>query len=146
MKADGLCVAEKFVMGTPDRVAASTVRTRYPSFLPFIPLLAEMARYGLVGLVAFLVDFAVLILLTRVVGMYYLLSAAFGFALGLLVNYLLSIKWVFVSRAMGDRRIEFLIFAAVGVAGLGITEAVLWLGTNGMGPVALVRPRPKSRC
>lgn len=93
-------------------------------------ILVQAARYGVVGLVAFLVDFGLLVLLTEVAGMHYLLAAVWGFLGGLITNYVLSIRWVFSNRVLGDKRAEFTVFALVGVVGLLITELVLWTGTE----------------
>ncbi len=92
-----------------------------------------MTRYCVVGVVAFCADFLALIVLTEIFGLLYVVSAALAFLLGLVVNYQLSIRWAFNFRRLSDRRMEFFIFSAVGVAGLGITEAVLWVGTDDLG-------------
>jgi putative flippase GtrA len=46
------------------------------------------------------------------------------------VNYLLSITWVFGSRSLADKKTEFAIFSFIGVAGLGWTELLMYLGTS----------------
>lgn len=55
-------------------------------------LTKEFCRYLLVGGTAFVADFATLALLTDLAGMHYLLSATVGFAVGTVVNYLLSTR------------------------------------------------------
>ena len=93
-------------------------------------LLVQMARYGVTGLVAFLVDFGLLVFLVEIFRVHYLLAAAGGFLAGLMTNYLISIRWVFSHRSVADQRVEFTVFAGVGVGGLALTEIVLWLGTD----------------
>ena len=63
----------------------------------------QFFRYTFVGGIAFLVDFGTLVLLTEVLNLHYLISAGIAFILGLTVNYLLSISWVFNNRAMDNR-------------------------------------------
>jgi putative flippase GtrA len=99
---------------------------------PAFQLLIELVRYGFVGLLAFSIDFLVLVILTEELGICYLVSAACGFSLGVLVNYLLCISWVFSSRTVNKQGMEFFIFALVGVVGLFLTEAILWFGTSGL--------------
>jgi hypothetical protein len=41
-------------------------------------------------------------------------------------NYFLSTRWVFSSRRVKDRRLEFALFASVGLAGLCLNELILW--------------------
>ena len=96
-------------------------------------LLIQLFRYGFVGGAAFVVDYGVLVLLTEVFGMHYLLSATISFILGLITNYLLSISWVFNKRTMGNRWAEFVVFAVIGVIGLGLNALIMYLCTDKMG-------------
>lgn len=92
----------------------------------------QLLRYFFVGGAAFAVDFGLLWGLTDR-GMSYLPAAAVAFAAGLAVNYLLSIRWVFRDRALRSRTVEFAAFAAIGIAGLGLNEAILWSATDLLG-------------
>lgn len=96
-------------------------------------LYAQFLRYLVVGGIAFAVDFTVLILLTELAGIHYLASAGIAFCAGLLLNYVLCITWVFRSRTLQDTRTEFVVFSLVGVAGLGLTELILYAGTGRLG-------------
>ena len=87
----------------------------------------QFARYTVVGGFAFAVDFGVLFLLTHFAGVYYLISAAISFVLGLAVNYVLSRAWVFSHRTMSNATLEFTFFSLIGVAGLGLNEFGMWL-------------------
>ena len=59
--------------------------------------------------------------------MSWLSSAAIAYILGTAINYGLSVTLVFDKRRMDSRTREFLVFALVGVTGLGITELLIWL-------------------
>jgi putative flippase GtrA len=93
----------------------------------------EFLRYGIASGVAFVVDAGALILLTELSILPYLASAAVGFILGLITNYLLCISWVFSARNMSSRRAEFMVFTLIGAVGLLLTETILYLGTDAMG-------------
>ena len=95
-------------------------------------LFGQFARYLVVGALAFVLDFSTLYALTRFAGLHYLASAAFGFALGLLANYCLCRLWVFDRRTLSNTRVEFAIFALIGLAGLGLNEAVIWFFTEAL--------------
>mgnify|MGYP001577316452 FL=1 len=88
---------------------------------PMIPrkssLSAQFFRYFLVGGVAFVVDFALLYLLTEFAGLHYLFSASIAFMAGVAVNYALSVSWVFDHRSIDNRMHEFAIFAVIGIFG-----------------------------
>lgn len=88
--------------------------------------LIQIFRYTIVGGFAFVVDFGSLWALTEFAGFHYLVSAALAFVLGLTTNYLLSIAWVFNRRNVENRSKEFLIFAMVGVVGIGVNELMIW--------------------
>jgi putative flippase GtrA len=90
----------------------------------------QLFKYGFVGGIAYSVDFGFLIFLTEVVKIHYLISAAIAFILGLLVNYAISILWVFPKRALANKRTEFLIFLIIGFVGLGFNEVIIWFFTE----------------
>lgn len=95
----------------------------------FIP----MTRYFIVGGIAFAVDFGLIYFLTDLYNMYYLTSAALGFCAGLVVNYTLSILWVFDNRKLDSRRMEFIIFGIIGILGLGMNHGIMWFSTDIIG-------------
>lgn len=93
----------------------------------------QLIRYTFVGGLAFLVDFGTLYLLTEFFHLHYLLSAGIAFLLGLITNYLLSIRWVFTARSVRSKKVEFLVFAVIGLIGLGLNELFLWIFTDLLG-------------
>ena len=72
-------------------------------------------------------------LLTEVFGLHYLLSATLSFILGLVTNYILSVSWVFNRRSLSRPWAEFLVFAVIGVVGLGLNSLILFLCTEKLG-------------
>lgn len=100
--------------------------------------LVQMARSLVAGGAAFVVDFSALFVFTHYVGLHYLVSAAIGFLLGLATMYSLSIRWVFSHRSVKDWRAELIIFTAIGLAGLGLNELIMWLATEKVGTHYLV--------
>lgn len=103
-----------------------------------VPSLGELLRYFLSSGLALGVDTSLYVLLMRVAGWSYASAAAAGFAAGLAVVYLLSVRWAFQTRRLTDSRAEFALFAAIGVAGLMLTEWLLWLLIDGLDADALV--------
>ena len=87
----------------------------------------QVFRYGIAGLTAAAVDTGMLALLTELFGeRLLLLWTAIAFALGLATTYILSIKWVFSNRTMGQAA-ELTIFIIIGLVGLGLTELLVWV-------------------
>lgn len=93
----------------------------------------QLFRYIFVGGAAFIVDFGSLFILTDFFGIYYLVSAAIAFILGLIVNYLLSISWVFNNRKLNSSTMEFGVFSLIGMVGLGLNEVFIWFFTAEVG-------------
>lgn len=90
----------------------------------------QLFRYTFVGGFAFVIDFSSLFILTEAFHIHYLVSAAIAFLIGLLINYSISVKWVFNQRKLTSRKNEVLIFAGIGVVGLGLNEVIIWLCTE----------------
>jgi putative flippase GtrA len=90
----------------------------------------QLAKSMAVSLVAFAVDFGLLALLTEAAGVHYLVSAGVSFAAGTTVSYALSVLWVFPDRRFSSRGLEYGLFLAVGLVGLGLNEALLWVFTE----------------
>lgn len=93
-------------------------------------LLKQLFKYTFAGGIAFIMDIGSLYVLTEYVHIHYLISTAIAFIIGLTINYLISIKWVFDQRNISNKKVEFLIFGLIGVLGLGINEFVIWLFTE----------------
>lgn len=93
-------------------------------------LMAEFGRYFLASGVGLLVDFGLLFLLTEYAHFHYLVSATISFLVGLATVYYLSIRWVFTARRLPSAKAELLVFAFVGIVGLGLNNLGLWLLTE----------------
>lgn len=98
-------------------------------------LICEFIRYAIVGGIAFIADFGTLVLsqeclLKRFAGGVYV-ATVLGFVVGLSVNYALSLTFVFTQRkdrGKGRSLGAFLLFGAIGLAGLVWTELGMWIG------------------
>ena len=96
-------------------------------------LRGQMLRYGIVGVIAFLVDYGLLWVLTEWVGLHYLVSAAIAFSVAFLCNYLLSIGFVFgLSRDDGPWK-NLASFLLIAVIGLGLNELIMYACSDLLG-------------
>jgi putative flippase GtrA len=100
---------------------------------PRTVLFGELFKYGIASAVAFVVDFTTLVILTEILGLHYLTGAAVGFAAGIAVAYVLSIRWVFARRSTPNAARESALFLFIGIAGLGLNLLLMWTTTDMFG-------------
>ena len=93
----------------------------------------EVVLYSAASGLAMAVDIGLLLVLVEFAGWHYLVSATVGFLAGTAVVYFLSISAIFSHRRVPDRRIEFGVFAAIGIMGLVVNLAVLKIAVDGLG-------------
>ena len=93
-------------------------------------LLLQFFRYIFVGGTAFVIDFGLLYVFTTYLGIYYLISAVLSFLISVLVNYVMSTKWVFNQDKINNKLVEFNLFILISTIGLVFTEIILYLLTD----------------
>lgn len=92
-------------------------------------LINQMLKFGVVGVIAFVVDYTVLYGLTELFHVYYLFSAIISFLASLVVNYILSIKWVFDVNKKQTLK-DVIIFTVLSTFGLLINSIVMYLSVE----------------
>ena len=86
----------------------------------------EFARYFWACGLATLADFAVLLLLTEVFDINYLWSNLIAVSVGLVMSYVLCVRWVFLDRHYNRVALEFPLFVLTCIIGLLLNELLLW--------------------
>ena len=97
----------------------------------------QLFRYIFVGGTAFIVDFFFLYFFCDICGIYYLISAVLSFIISVLVNYIMSTKWVFNQDKI-NKVLEFNLFIIISTVGLVFTEILLYFFTDILGLYYLV--------
>ena len=88
------------------------------------------ARYFVVGGICACVDIGLFMLFAKGLGLPYLRVAAGTFLIATLLNYVLSVRFVFVSGRRFTRRWEVALVFAVSGMGLAVNASVLWFGVE----------------
>ena len=96
-------------------------------------LINQILKFGVVGIICFFIDFIITMAISSVLRSALamgtseaaLIGAFFGFVISVIVNYLMSMKYVFKRREDMDRRREFIVFVILSVIGLGINELII---------------------
>ena len=101
-------------------------------------LLIEVLRYGLVSALALAVDTSILYVFVNMVGWHYLAASVLAFSAGATVAYVLSVRFVFRFRYLRNPALEFASFLGLGLAGLLVNAAALFvaIGAAGLGLIA----------
>ena len=96
-------------------------------------LVAQIMKFGVVGVIAFVIDYGLLALLTEAFGVNYLVSATISFTASVVFNYAASMRYVFTHKEGMSRRREFAIFVVLSVIGLGLNNGCMWAGVEFLG-------------
>ena len=98
--------------------------------MPRSSLIGQFVRYLVTGGFAFVVDFLLYAFCLYELNWHYLVANLAGLVAGLIINYVMSVAWVFseCKRVLEDRKtVEFGVFAIVGIIGVGINELLMLL-------------------
>ena len=95
-------------------------------------LAVQLIKFGGVGFTCFAIDYGVLFLLTDLCGVNVFLSVAAAFSVSVIVNYILSVKFVFDPNPEHSKKRDFILFILFSVIGLGLTELIMKIGVDYM--------------
>ena len=93
-------------------------------------IVGQFLRYFVTGGLAFIVDFGVFSLTLYYFDVHYLVANLIGLMAGNVVNYLLSLGWVFSAekRKMEKHRmLEITVFVIISLVGMGLNELLMLL-------------------
>jgi putative flippase GtrA len=93
-------------------------------------LIKQLFRFGIVGGIAFLIDYSVLFICTEYLGIYYLISSFISFTVSTVFNYIASVRWVFDVDQKKSQGRNFVLFIVFSVIGLGINQCIMWFGVE----------------
>ncbi len=96
-------------------------------------LISQFMKFGIVGGIAFIIDYGLMVALTELFSINYLISATISFTVSVIFNYFASMRYVFQHKEEMSRRREFVIFVVLSVIGLIINNLLMWLGTGLLG-------------
>ena len=92
-------------------------------------LIIQLIKFGIVGVIATLIDLAVLMLLKEFMHVDVLVASAVAFSVSVIANYILSMLFVFKGSENSKVK-EFIVFVALSIGGLLLNQFIMWLGTE----------------
>jgi putative flippase GtrA len=88
----------------------------------------QILKFGVVGGLSFVIDFAVYSLIIKIFGnakTTVMVAAFFGFVISVIFNYIVSMKFVFEHDENMDKKKEFTVFVILSAIGLALNEAII---------------------
>ncbi len=95
-------------------------------------LLGQIAGFGIVGIIATVIDFGIMNLLHYGCNVNILASNTAGFVVSVIFNYVASMKYVFSHRDGMSKRREFAIFVILSVIGLLLNDGIVLALNRGL--------------
>ena len=92
-------------------------------------LIIQLIKFGIVGVVATLIDLAVLMILKEYMKIDVLVASAAAFLVSVIANYILSMLFVF-QGGKNSKSKEFLLFVVLSIGGLLLNQLIMWIGTE----------------
>ena len=92
-------------------------------------LIIQLIKFGIVGVIATLIDLAVLMLLKEFMHVDVLVASAVAFSVSVIANYILSMLFVFKGSENSKVK-EFIVFVVLSIGGLLLNQFIMWLGTE----------------
>lgn len=89
-------------------------------------LIEQIMKFGVVGFLCFFIDYFVLFAATEILKINYLVSSGISFSVSVIINYILSTKFVFQTKQDTNKMKEFILFVILSLVGLGINQIIMW--------------------
>lgn len=93
-------------------------------------------KFGVVGVICFGIDYVIGLSVMKIIvklggdPLFKLASmagSALGFTVSVIINYILSFRFVFERKEDLDRKREFVVFVVLSVIGLGLNQLIIWI-------------------
>ena len=92
-------------------------------------LIIQLIKFGIVGVIATVIDLCVLMFLKEIIYLDVLVASAVSFSVSVIANYILSMLFVFKGSENGKVK-EFIVFVALSIGGLVLNQIIMWIGTE----------------
>ena len=89
-------------------------------------LVKQIVKFGFVGGTAFLIDAGVLMILSKNLGINYMIANVISFTVSVIYNYIMSMKFVFDVKENNPQK-NFVQFIILSIIGLVINEIIMKL-------------------
>lgn len=88
----------------------------------------QFSKFAVVGITSLAADYILLLVLVELLHVDFLIATSASFLASVVVNYFLSMRYVFSRRDDLSRKREFTIFAVLSAVGLGLNDLFMFVG------------------
>lgn len=92
-------------------------------------LIVQLIKFGIVGVIALIIDVGLLMVLKELFKMNVLIASAVSFSVSVTANYILSMRFVFESNNNSKLK-EFIVFVLLSIGGLLLNQLIMWIGVD----------------
>lgn len=89
-------------------------------------LLIQIFKFGIVGVVATIIDFAAIYVLKEFLHIHVIFANTLSFCIATVYNYIASVTWVFNVNSKKDPKKNFILFVIFSVIGLLLNDFIMW--------------------
>ena len=90
-------------------------------------LLLQIFKFIIVGGIATIIDFIVLVFLKEIIGLNEIVANTISFTVSVIYNYIASVKWVFDVDKDKNKSKQFITFITFSIIGLLLNNLILWI-------------------
>ena len=90
-------------------------------------LIVQFAKFVIIGGLSFIIDFALYFVFTRYLGIMEMVAQIMSFSISVIFNYMMSMKYVFVSKDDLKKHHEFMIFITLSALGALLNWVIFYI-------------------
>jgi len=98
----------------------------------------QFARFLIVGGASFAVDYGIFFVLFHFFDVQYIVASTISFSVSLVLNYFLTLKFVFEAKPGRNIALEFALYIGLNIIALGLNQLILFLTVDLLGVSPLI--------
>ncbi len=93
-------------------------------------IILQFCKFGIVGLLCFLIDYGLMVALTETTNLSYFSSCGISYTTSVVVNYILSMRFVFKGKDGMSKFMEIVVFIILSIIGLAFNQLIMWIAVE----------------